>query len=108
MTLEEVKERLDEVMDDSKLQLDEDIVIIRKKIDKGGDYSEDNLLLHDKYGNLRNIADADLRDLLPQINEVSDIIVVKNYNNIDKRILENLSREIPGVKSNFVRCTNLT
>ena len=40
MTLEEVKERLDEVMDDSNLQLDEDIVIIRKKIDKGGDYSE--------------------------------------------------------------------
>ena len=91
---------------DSKLQMN-DIVLIRKKIDKGGDYSEvvyiyiallrfvtlthmmlfffffqDNLVFHKRDKTLINIRQKQIKLQLPNINQISDLVVVKKIENL--------------------------
>merc|ERR1719480_642272 len=74
----------------------EDIVIIRKKIDKGGDYSEDNLLFHDRDQNLINIPQMQLKLQLPRINQICDLVVIKKIGEVaeGKRIYAKLAEAV--------------
>jgi len=110
LTPGEVKEKMEEAIDDldSRLKID-GIVIIRKKIDKGGDYSEDNLLFHDRDNRLINIPQKQLEMQLPRIHQISDLVVSKKIEDQEevKRVYENFaelvknSEDIEGTKNKF-------
>jgi len=91
LTPGEVREKMEEAISDldSKIRMD-DIVIIRKKIDKGGDYSEENLLFHDRDKQLVNIPQKQLKLQLPRINQISDLVVAKKIEDLPevKRVFE--------------------
>jgi len=110
LTPGEVKEKMEEAIDDldSRLKID-GIVIIRKKIDKGGDYSEDNLLFHDRDNRLINIPQKQLEMQLPRIHQISDLVVSKKIEDLTevKKIYEKFaefvknSEDFEGTKKKF-------
>jgi len=97
LTPGEVKEIMEDAIDDLDSTLNmEDIVIIRKKIDKGGDYSEDNLLFHDRDKNPINIPQKQLKLQLPRINQISDLVVAKKIGEVAevKRVYEKFAEVV--------------
>lgn len=86
-----MEEAIDDL--DSRLKID-GIVIIRKKIDKGGDYSEDNLLFHDRDNRLINISQKKQLELqLPRIHQISDLVVskkIEDHGDVEDSSMRNL------------------
>ena len=59
-------------------------------------YLQDNLLFHDRDKNLINIPQKQLRLLLPRINQISDLVVVKKIEEVAemKRIYEQFKESV--------------